>query len=104
MIGLVALGLIVRLDPHHFHRALGRTGFPPDIPLVVFYVLCAVLGLLAFRRSWSLIPLLGLVSCCYLLTGMAVSNWKWFGIWLVIGLVCYFLYGRSHSKLATVGK
>lgn len=104
LIGLVALGLIVRFDPHHFHRALGRTGFPPDIPLVVFYVLCAALGLLAFRRSWSLIPLLGLVSCCYLLTGMAVSNWKWFGIWLVIGLVCYFLYGRSHSKLATGGK
>jgi hypothetical protein len=47
-----------------------------------------------------LIPLLGLVSCCYLLTGMAVSNWTWFGIWLLVGLVCYFAYGWRHSRLA----
>ena len=100
LIGLVALALIVTFDPNHFHRALGRTGSAPNIPLIVFYLLCAVLAVYAFRKSWSLIPLLGLVSCCYLLTGMAVSNWKWFGIWLVIGLVCYFAYGRQHSKLA----
>ncbi|MBP7515872.1 MAG: hypothetical protein KA791_15100, partial [Flavobacteriales bacterium] len=32
--------------------------------------------------------------------GMAVSNWKWFAIWLVIGLACYFAYGYRHSRLA----
>jgi len=47
-----------------------------------------------------LIPVLGLLSCCYLLTGMAVSNWLWFSVWLVIGLLCYFAYGYRHSKLA----
>ncbi|HLC82392.1 MAG TPA: amino acid permease C-terminal domain-containing protein, partial [Bacteroidia bacterium] len=40
------------------------------------------------------------VSCCYLLTGMAASNWIWFSIWLGIGLIVYFLYSRKHSKLA----
>jgi basic amino acid/polyamine antiporter, APA family len=100
LLGMLALALIVWLDPHHFHRLLGRTGSAPNIPLLVFYLLSVVLAYYGFRKEWSLIPLLGLVSCCYLLTGMAVSNWMWFSIWLVIGLVCYFIYGYRKSKLA----
>lgn len=72
-----------------------------NISMVVFFILCIVMAVLAFLKRLSLIPLLGLISCCYLLTGMAVSNWKWFGIWLLIGLVFYFAYGRKHSKLNT---
>jgi len=30
---------------------------------------------------------------------MAVSNWMWFGTWLVLGLIFYFLYGYKNSKL-----
>ncbi|RZJ33375.1 MAG: amino acid permease, partial [Chryseobacterium sp.] len=75
--------------------------FATNISMVVFFVLCIVMAVLAFIKNLSLIPLLGLVSCCYLLTGMAVSNWKWFGIWLVIGLVFYFCYGYRNSKLNT---
>jgi amino acid transporter len=99
LLGLILLAMLVWFDPNHFHRLLGRTGFAPDIPLAVFYVICAVVGVYSFFREWSLIPVLGLISCCYLLTGMAVSNWTWFGIWLLVGLVCYFLYGYGHSKL-----
>ena len=101
-LGLLALALIVWLDPNHFQRLLGRTGFAPNIPMVVFYVLCAVVAFYSFRKEWSLVPVLGLLSCCYLLTGMAVSNWTWFGIWLLIGLGCYFAYGYRKSKLAKV--
>jgi len=75
--------------------------FATNISMVVFFMLCIVMAVLAFIKNLSLIPLLGLVSCCYLLTGMAVSNWKWFGIWLVIGLVFYFCYGYRNSKLNT---
>ena len=67
--------------------------------MIIFFILCAVMAVLAFLKNLSLIPLLGLISCCYLLTGMAVSNWKWFGIWLLIGLVFYFSYGYKNSKL-----
>jgi basic amino acid/polyamine antiporter, APA family len=70
-----------------------------NLPMIAFLILTAVMMALAFVKNLSLIPLLGLVSCCYLLTGMAVSNWKWFGIWLVVGLVIYLLYGFKHSKL-----
>lgn len=73
--------------------------FANNISMVVFFILCIVMSGLAFMKNLSLIPLLGLISCCYLLTGMAVSNWKWFGIWLVIGLIFYFSYGYKNSKL-----
>ncbi|KAB1157993.1 amino acid permease [Flavobacterium luteum] len=70
-----------------------------NLPMIVFLVVCVVMAVLSFIKNLSLIPLLGLVSCCYLLTGMAVSNWIWFGIWLVIGLIFYFVYGYKNSKL-----
>lgn len=70
-----------------------------NIPLVIFFILCIVMSVLSFIKNLSLIPVLGLVSCCYLLTGMAVSNWIWFSIWLVLGLVVYFLYSNKNSKL-----
>ena len=73
--------------------------FATNISMIVFFVLCIVMAVLSFVKNLSLIPLLGLISCCYLLTGMAVSNWKWFGIWLLIGLVFYFIYGYKNSKL-----
>lgn len=70
-----------------------------NLPMLVFLLVCLVMVFLSFVKNLSLIPLLGLVSCCYLLTGMAVSNWMWFGCWLVIGLIIYFGYSRKKSNL-----
>ncbi|HEX8268656.1 MAG TPA: amino acid permease [Flavobacterium sp.] len=70
-----------------------------NVSMIVFFILCIVMAVLSYMKNLSLIPLLGLISCCYLLTGMAVSNWKWFGIWLLIGLVFYFSYGYKRSNL-----
>jgi amino acid transporter len=70
-----------------------------NIPMIVFIIVCILMAILSFIKNLSLIPLLGLVSCSYLLTGMAVSNWMWFGIWLIIGLIFYFIYGYKNSKL-----
>jgi hypothetical protein len=58
------------------------------------------MAILSFVKNLSLIPVLGLLSCCYLLTGMEAANWMWFSTWLLIGLVVYFLYGFRKSKLA----
>jgi amino acid transporter len=71
-----------------------------NIPMIVFFVLCMVIAILSFIKNLSLIPVLGLLSCCYLLTGMEAANWKWFSTWLAIGLVVYFSYGYRKSKLA----
>jgi amino acid transporter len=71
-----------------------------NIPMIVFYVVWAVLAVITFRKKYSLIPVLGLLSCLYLLTGMGTINWIMFSIWLLIGLVIYFLYGYRKSHLA----
>ncbi len=65
-----------------------------------FYILINLtLCILAFVKNLSLIPLLGLSSCLYLLTGMTHNNWFWFAVWFAIGLVFYFAYGFRNSQL-----
>ncbi len=75
----------------------------PNISLIVFWVSAVFLSILTFIKKYSLIPLMGLITCMYLLTGMTKSNWAWFLGWLGIGLVIYFLYGYKKSKLAANG-
>jgi basic amino acid/polyamine antiporter, APA family len=100
LLGVVAL-LLLRV-PDYFPSLMdtSASGAAQQIPQLIFWPLTLVVVLMAHVRDWSLVPVLGLLSCCYLLTGMAVSNWMWFGIWLVVGLVCYFAYGYRHSNLA----
>ena len=71
----------------------------PQISLIIFWLACIILAIYAFIKNFSLIPLLGLASCMYLLTGMTKINWAWFLSWLAMGLIVYFLYGRRNSKL-----
>lgn len=71
----------------------------PQISLIIFWMVCIVIATLSFFKKYSLIPVLGLISCLYLLTGMTKTNWAWFLAWLIIGLIVYFIYGRKNSKL-----
>jgi len=57
------------------------------------------LAWLTFRKNLSLIPVLGLTSCGYLISELGWTNWVRFLLWLIVGLVIYFLYGIKHSKL-----
>ncbi|WP_285268936.1 amino acid permease [Kaistella rhinocerotis] len=67
---------------------------------VTFFILInLVLCVMAFARNLSLIPLMGLSSCLYLLTGMSHNNWFWFLLWFGIGMIIYFSYGFKNSKL-----
>lgn len=74
----------------------------PNISLIIFWLSAVVLAIIAFVKKYSLIPLMGLITCLYLLTGMTKSNWVWFLSWLVIGIIFYFLYGYKKSKLGLV--
>lgn len=69
------------------------------IATVIFWILMIILAILAFVKKYSLIPLMGVSTCLYLLTGMTKSNWIWFFGWLALGLVIYFLYSYKNSKL-----
>ncbi len=66
---------------------------------LIYWALLIVLSALAYLRELSLIPLLGVSSCSYLLTGMTASNWAWFTAWLCLGLVIYFSYSMKRSRL-----
>lgn len=69
------------------------------LSIVIFFIINFILVFLAFTKNLSLIPLIGLSSCLYLLTGMSHNNWFWFGLWFIIGLGIYFFYGYKNSKL-----
>ena len=70
-----------------------------DLPFFLFIILSTVLTVLCFIKDLSLIPVLGLLSCFYLMTELGYTNWLRFLIWLIIGLVIYFTYGYKHSLL-----
>jgi amino acid transporter len=72
----------------------------PKISLIAFWVIAILLAILSFIKKYSLIPLMGVITCLYLLTGMSKSNWAWFLSWLLLGVIFYFLYGYKNSKLA----
>ena len=76
----------------------------PNISLIIFWISTVLLAVFAFIKKYSLIPLMGVITCMYLLTGMSKSNWVWFISWLILGIVIYFLYGYKKSKLATEEK
>jgi len=45
-------------------------------------------------------PLISVVLCGGLMTGLTVITWLRFVVWLAIGLTIYFLYSRKHSEFA----
>lgn len=100
---LIAFSAIFYFIPEFFISKFTFTSgtLAENLPMLVFFILCIVVAVLSFTKNLSLIPVLGLISCCYLLTGMAASNWIWFSIWLAVGLVVYFLYSYKNSNMAT---
>ncbi|MES2285233.1 MAG: amino acid permease [Bacteroidota bacterium] len=99
---LIAFSCVFYFIPDFFSSKFTFTAdtIGANLPMIVFFILCIVIAILSFTKKLSLIPVLGLISCCYLLTGMAPSNWIWFSIWLACGLVVYFLYSYKNSNLA----
>jgi len=73
--------------------------FKHKIPMWLFIITCLVMAWLAFRHKLSLIPILGLVSCLYMMAQIPAKSWLGFLIWLLAGLVVYFGYGYKNSKL-----
>ncbi|HEY8804333.1 MAG TPA: amino acid permease, partial [Clostridium sp.] len=53
-----------------------------------------------FKCPWvPLVPILTILACFYLMSALPIVTWIRFIIWLLIGLVIYFIYGRHHSIL-----
>lgn len=91
--------------------------FPIDIlgelvsigTLLAFIIVCAGVLVLRYRSPdlkrpfrtpfVPLVPILGIGTCGFMMAFLPLTTWLRLGIWMAIGLVIYFLYGRHHSKL-----
>lgn len=69
------------------------------IPMYIFLISLVALAVWSFRQNLSLIPLLGLICCLYMMAQLSVWNWIYFFAWLLIGLIIYFGFSRKNSKL-----
>jgi amino acid transporter len=81
-----------------------RTGFSlpmimEKLPMILFIAVFLATSWMCFKKNLSLIPVMGLLSCLFLMTKLGHTNWLRFLIWLGTGLVVYFTFSRRNSKL-----
>ena len=77
--------------------------------LFAFILVCAGVWVLRKRRpeltrgfvvpALPAVATLGIIVCGLMIYGLGLTNWLRLAGWLVIGLVVYFGYARSHSRL-----
>jgi APA family basic amino acid/polyamine antiporter len=100
----VAVGITAALLPIQEIAELTNIG-----TLFAFVLVCLGVWILrrvepGMRRPFRtplvpIVPILGVVCCVYLMASLPVVTWIRFVVWLVIGLVIYFGYGRFHSRV-----
>ena len=100
-----AVGLMAAVLPLEVLAELVNIG-----TLLAFVIVCA--GVLVMRRTnpdahrpfrvplVPLVPILGIVTCLTLMFSLPPENWARLFIWLAIGFVIYFAYGRHHSVIS----
>jgi amino acid transporter len=71
-----------------------------EILFLVFVLLAIGVAVLSFLKKFGAIPVLGTLSCLYLMIEIPPISWFWFFVWMAGGLLIYFLYGYNKSKLA----
>jgi APA family basic amino acid/polyamine antiporter len=50
-----------------------------------------------------LVPILGILTCGFMMYFLPLDTWLRLIVWMLIGVVIYFAYGRSHSVLQRTG-
>ncbi len=105
---LIVFGLLYWLNPEgisgffKIEPVAGETAFGAfshKIPLIFFIILSVIIAIVSIIKRLTLIPVLGLLLCTYLMTELGVTNWLRFAVWLLFGLAIYFGYGYVHSHL-----
>ena len=71
-----------------------------EILFLIFLLLSAVIAVQSFLKAYSLIPVLGMLCCMYLMIEIPVKSWIVFFGWMAVGLGVYFMYGFRHSRLS----
>ena len=108
----VAQAYLEKLDDESYLKTLRGAGieeskimesgweiFKHNIPHWIFLLVSIIMCYYCLTYSFSLIPVLGLMSCLYMMSELGIKNWIGFLLWLVAGLVIYFGYSTWNSKL-----
>jgi hypothetical protein len=45
------------------------------------------------------LPLFSILSCFVLMLGLPLETWVRFFVWLIVGLIVYYFFGRKYSAL-----
>jgi len=77
----------------------GSAGLSANLLTYLFYVAFLLIAVFSFRKSFSLIPVLGMLCCLYLMVEIPTRSWVVFFGWMAFGLVIYFSYGYWRSRL-----
>ncbi len=101
----IIVGLLIYLNGEGLvtfftdYTSTEEAAFYHKIPYFAFLAFSLVMVVLCFMKRLSLIPVLGVMCCTYLMTELGLTNWIRFGVWLLVGIAVYFLYSFKHSKL-----
>jgi len=78
--------------------------------LLAFVIVCAGIIVLRYKSPnlarpfrtplVPVVPILGILICGYMMTSLPRATWERLIVWMILGLIIYFFYSRSHSKLA----
>jgi basic amino acid/polyamine antiporter, APA family len=101
----IAVGLMAAFIPLGILAELVNIG-----TLLAFVIVCSAVLVMRysqpnaerpFRCPWSpFVPLMGVLFCLILMFSLPPANWLRLGIWMVIGMIIYFFYGRYNSVMA----
>ena len=70
-----------------------------EMPFLLFVGLALFITYFTILKNYAFIPVMGVLSCSYLLIEIPIASWKWFFAWMGIGLLIYFFYGNKNSQL-----
>jgi APA family basic amino acid/polyamine antiporter len=104
--GKFIVGLLVALFILLFRQKLGNAftnisaKSHQEILFILFIIAAVIIAILSFLRNYSLIPVMGVLFCLYLMIEIPAKSWMVFFGWMALGLSIYLLYGRRKSKLA----
>src|SRR4051794_1353194 len=104
MLFFVFTGLIAAFVPADVTGEMTSIG-----TLFAFILVCAGVWIMRSRRpdvergftvpALPVVATLGIIVCGAMIFGLGWTNWMRLIVWLVIGFVFYFGYGKSHSRL-----
>ncbi|HKW11537.1 MAG TPA: amino acid permease [Gemmatimonadaceae bacterium] len=79
--------------------------------LLAFVIVCFGVMVLRYKRPniprpfrtplVPIVPILGILICGYMMYGLPTDTWIRLVVWMVLGLVIYFFYGKRHSKVGS---